>query len=113
MQVLLAVDELAKQVGAPVQSADHGLKAFLQRGSEALEYLEARTAVQLQPVATYPDYYPDRPGATPGARVLEPRPFDARTLGAQFIINETWGVVGEVEAGDLTSQYMLGVRASF
>ncbi len=35
------------------------------------------------------------------------------TLGAQFVINETWGVVGEVEAGDLTSQYMLGVRASF
>lgn len=35
------------------------------------------------------------------------------TLGAQFIINETWGIVGEVEAGDLTSQYMLGVRASF
>lgn len=28
----LAIDELAKQVGAPVQSADHGLKAFLQRG---------------------------------------------------------------------------------
>lgn len=35
------------------------------------------------------------------------------TLGAQFIINETWGIVGEVEAGDLTSQFMLGVRASF
>lgn len=35
------------------------------------------------------------------------------TLGAQFIINETWGIVGEVEAGDVTSQYMLGVRASF
>lgn len=35
------------------------------------------------------------------------------TLGAQFIINETWGVVGEAEFGDLTSQYMLGVRASF
>ena len=35
------------------------------------------------------------------------------TLGVQFIINETWGLVGEVEAGDLTSQYMLGARASF
>lgn len=35
------------------------------------------------------------------------------TLGAQFIINETWGVVGEIEAGDLTSQYLIGVRASF
>lgn len=35
------------------------------------------------------------------------------TLGAQFVINETWGIVGEIEAGDVTSQYMLGVRASF
>jgi Ax21 family sulfation-dependent quorum factor len=35
------------------------------------------------------------------------------TLGAQFIINETWGVVGEIEAGDLTSQYLIGIRASF
>lgn len=35
------------------------------------------------------------------------------TLGAQFIINETWGIVGEIEAGDLTSRYMLGARASF
>ena len=35
------------------------------------------------------------------------------TLGAQFIINQTWGIVGEIEAGDLTSQYMLGVRVSF
>jgi hypothetical protein len=35
------------------------------------------------------------------------------TLGAQLIINETWGIVGEVEAGDLASRYSLGVRASF
>lgn len=35
------------------------------------------------------------------------------TLGAQLIINETWGIVGEIEAGDLASRYTLGVRASF
>ena len=35
------------------------------------------------------------------------------TLGAQLIINETWGIVGEVEAGDLATRYMFGVRASF
>ena len=35
------------------------------------------------------------------------------TLGAQFIINQTWGIVGEIEAGDLASRYMLGARASF
>jgi hypothetical protein len=32
----------------------------------------------------YPDYYPKLPGATPGGRVLEPMPFDARTLGRWF-----------------------------
>lgn len=35
------------------------------------------------------------------------------TLGGQAIINETWGIVFEYEAGDLSSQAMLGVRASF
>lgn len=35
------------------------------------------------------------------------------TLGAQFVIDETWGIVAEFEAGDLSSQAMLGVRASF
>jgi len=35
------------------------------------------------------------------------------TLGVQAVFNETWGVVGEIESGDLTSQITLGVRASF
>ena len=41
--------------------------AFLSRGQEAVEYLEANTEVRLQPVKTYPDYYPEKPGATPAA----------------------------------------------
>lgn len=60
------------------------LEAFLQHGAEAIGYLAKRTAVQLQPVRTYPDYYPDLPGATAGGRVLEPVPFDGRELGAAF-----------------------------
>lgn len=60
------------------------LEAFLQHGPEAIDYLMQRTAVQLQPVRTYPDYYPDLPGATAGGRVLEPVPFDGRELGAAF-----------------------------
>jgi hypothetical protein len=35
------------------------------------------------------------------------------TVGGQFVVNETWGVVAEGEFGDLTSQYTVGVRASF
>ncbi|CCE00026.1 FAD-dependent oxidoreductase [Bradyrhizobium sp. STM 3809] len=62
------------------------LETFLAFGDEALRDLEARTALRLQPVPTYPDYYPDLPGATAGGRVLEPRPFDARGLGDAFAL---------------------------
>jgi succinate dehydrogenase/fumarate reductase flavoprotein subunit len=58
--------------------------AFLSRGQEALEYLEANTEVRLQPVKTYPDYYPEKPGATAGGRVLEPVTFDGARLGGNF-----------------------------
>ena len=58
--------------------------AFLDHAAEAVDYLEAHTQLRLRPVATYPDYYPDQPGATAGGRVLEPCPFDASALGADF-----------------------------
>ena len=62
------------------------LETFLAHADEALRDLEARTALRLQPVPTYPDYYPDLPGATAGGRVLEPVPFDGRTLGRAFAL---------------------------
>lgn len=62
------------------------LETFLKFGDEALRDLEARTALRLQPVPTYPDYYPDLSGATSGGRVLEPVPFDARALGPAFAL---------------------------
>ena len=62
------------------------LEAFLAHGDEALRDLEAHTSLRLQPVLTYPDYYPDLPGATAGGRVLEPTPFDARVLGKAFAL---------------------------
>ena len=61
-------------------------EAFLNHGSEALEYLEARTAVALKAVTFYPDYYPDVSGASLGGRVLEPQAFDARELGESFAL---------------------------
>ena len=57
---------------------------FLARGPEAIEYLEAHTEVRLQPVKTYPDYYPEKAGATAGGRVLEPVSFDGASLGRSF-----------------------------
>lgn len=57
---------------------------FLASADNAIAYLERKTSVRLKPVKTYPDYYPDLPGATTGGRVLEPVPFDGRALGESF-----------------------------
>src|ERR1700693_5757396 len=68
----------ASYLASPVPEAENAdlRETFLARGPEAIEYLEANTEVRLQPVKIYPDYYPDRPGATTGGRVLEPVTFD-------------------------------------
>ncbi|MET4442108.1 succinate dehydrogenase/fumarate reductase flavoprotein subunit [Bradyrhizobium sp. GM2.2] len=77
-----AVQYLSSTVPEP---ANAGLRAaFLARGPEAVAYLEANTQVRLQPVKACPDYYPERLGATPGGRVLEPVVFDGTRLGAHF-----------------------------
>lgn len=57
---------------------------FIARAPEAIDYFQRHTVVQLRPVPIYPDYFPDSPGSTSGGRVLEPVPFDARTLGPHF-----------------------------
>jgi succinate dehydrogenase/fumarate reductase flavoprotein subunit len=71
--------------GTVPEPANANLRAaFLARGPEAVAWLEANTQVRLQPVKAYPDYYPERLGATPGGRVLEPVVFDGSRLGASF-----------------------------
>lgn len=77
-----AADYLAGTVPEP-ENADLRA-AFLARGPEAIDFLEANTEVRLQPVKVYPDYYPDMPGATAGGRVLEPVNFDGLKLGRHF-----------------------------
>lgn len=73
---------LANTIPGPAE--DPLRAAFLDHGNEAITYLEAKTSVRFRPIATYPDYYPELPGATLGGRALEPEPFDGRSLGAQF-----------------------------
>jgi succinate dehydrogenase/fumarate reductase flavoprotein subunit len=77
-----AVTYLASTVPEPANASLRA--AFLARGSEAIGWLEANTEVRLQPVKAYPDYYPERLGATAGGRVLEPVAFDGTRLGAHF-----------------------------
>ncbi len=81
-----SVTDAVQYLAATVpEAANASLRAaFLARGPEAVAYLEANTEVRLQPVKTYPDYYPERLGATAGGRVLEPVAFDGTRLGAHF-----------------------------
>lgn len=77
-----AVRYLSSTVPEPANAGQRA--AFLARGPEAITYLEANTEVRLQPVKACPDYYPERLGATPGGRVLEPVVFDGARLGKGF-----------------------------
>ena len=59
-------------------------RIYLRESSRAIDYFDRTSSVHLTPIAFYPDYYPDQPGATMGGRVMEPLPFAARELGAAF-----------------------------
>lgn len=68
----------------PTEDGRNMRTLFVNKGREAIEFLEANTALRLKPVTFYPDYYPDLEGARDGLRVLEPAVFDAATLGPWF-----------------------------
>ncbi|MDA1097960.1 MAG: FAD-dependent oxidoreductase [Proteobacteria bacterium] len=57
---------------------------FLAEAPGAIDYFDRNSHVHLVPLAFYPDYYPDKPGATLGGRVMEPLALDARELGDSF-----------------------------
>lgn len=70
------------------RSLDHGdlvdetLEAFVDKGPEALGFLEAIDALKVALLAGYPDYYLDRPGAKPaGGRALDHDLFALTELG--------------------------------
>ncbi len=57
---------------------------FVQLAPVLLQWLDGHTWVRFQYMPGYPDYYPDRPGAVPQGRSVEPRPFDGRLLGPEL-----------------------------
>src|SRR5690606_376513 len=83
-----SLEDAARYLALLVPGAPHDvrMRAYRTNGAETLRYLEAHTALKLQPVRRYPDYYPQLAGSTPGGRVLEPVPFDGRELGADFAL---------------------------
>lgn len=60
------------------------VEAFLQRGPEALAFLEDNTDIRYAVRALSPDYYPELPGATDNSRALEVNTYDGRKLGVWF-----------------------------
>lgn len=70
------------------RALDHGdirsdlLEAFVDKGPEALAFLEGIDALRVSLLAGYPDYYLDRPGAKPeGGRALDHDLFALTELG--------------------------------
>jgi len=66
-------------VGERVQEAKQ--EAYITRAREMLVYLRDHSHAKFQIMKGYPDYYPERPGATAGGRALEPVLFEGRRLG--------------------------------
>jgi 3-oxosteroid 1-dehydrogenase len=57
--------------------------AFLRHGPEMLASVLEVCPLKLRWVRGYSDYYPEAPGGQPLGRSIEPRPTDARILGAE------------------------------
>lgn len=68
----------------PIEDGREERIRFVEKGPEAIAFLEANTDVRLKPVRFYPDYHPEYEGARDGMRVLEPEAFDASALGHWF-----------------------------
>ena len=58
--------------------------AFLRHGPQAVDYLAAKTAVVFDSAPLYPDYHPDRPGASQGGRTILTRPLRGTELGGDI-----------------------------
>jgi 3-oxosteroid 1-dehydrogenase len=58
--------------------------ALLEHGPAMLRFVTAHTPLDFAWVPGYADYYPELPGALPGGRTIEPKPFDGRLLGAEL-----------------------------
>jgi len=65
--------------------SDDRLRTFMDKGPEALQYLEDETHAEFVSLPEYSDYYPRVPGSKPGGRSVEPLHFDARQLGEDFM----------------------------
>lgn len=73
---------LQQVIGSGYQA--HLVDTFIERGSEALRWLQANTELSYSLRPHSPDYYPDAPGGTERGRALEIDEYDGSRLGEQF-----------------------------
>lgn len=64
---------------------DERQRAYLEAGPKMVKYLCEHTRVEVIPLHDYADYYSDIKGSMPGGRSLDPKNFDARLLGDEFV----------------------------
>ncbi|MFC9514816.1 3-oxosteroid 1-dehydrogenase [Nocardiaceae bacterium NPDC056970] len=57
------------------------IDTYIDRGPEMLSFVMKNSALELQWVPDYSDYYPEAPGGRLGGRSVEPVPFDGNRLG--------------------------------
>jgi len=60
------------------------VNAFLHHGPRMVDFFTRETEVRFVNLPEFPDYHPDRPGASQGGRSFLAAPFDARLLGARM-----------------------------
>ncbi|HTM85139.1 MAG TPA: 3-oxosteroid 1-dehydrogenase, partial [Mycobacterium sp.] len=60
------------------------IDTYLERGPEMLSFVLANSPLKMCWVPGYSDYYPEAPGGRPGGRSIEPKPFNAKKLGADM-----------------------------
>ena len=58
------------------------IDTYLDRGPEMLSFVLKNSPLKMCWVPGYSDYYPESPGGRPAGRSVEPKPFNARKLGA-------------------------------
>ena len=58
--------------------------AFLEHGPRMVDFFRRQTSVQFVTLPEFPDYHPDRPGASLGGRSILAAAFDARLLGSRM-----------------------------
>ena len=62
--------------------APEKIDTYLERGPEMLSFVLKNSPLKLCWVPGYSDYYPEAAGGKPTGRSVEPKPFDAKKLGA-------------------------------